>query len=654
MTPIVPNLFIFDSEVFKYDWFWVFKEKSTGQKFRFHNDYEGLKAFMDERPVLAGFNNKHYDQFILKACLLGFSPENVKWVNDYIIGEGHSGWEIQDLKECRIWFDQYDLKDDCRDGISLKAFEANIGMDIRESTVPFDIDRPLTEAEIEEVFFYCDHDVDATDILDSLRVNYLKTKIDLGATKGMTPIKSLYATNAKLTSIYLDARPPEKPWTDERAYVFPKNILWQYIPDEVYHFFDDIHDLSIPSGEYFKRKLEIMVGECPVTLAFGGIHGAIPKYREESTETRKIRNKDVASYYPHLVTLDGFCSRNIPNPQIYVDTIEDRVKAKKAGDSAKANALKLVLNTTYGAMLNGKGDDAYNDLYDPLMGRSVCITGQLRLLELAYHCLAECPTLKVIQVNTDGIMVSFDDSDEPKWQEITQEWQDRTGFELEEDFIRLIVQKDVNNYLEIAMDGGMKPKGGDLVRGVLTNGKMDFTTMGFPAWNNLKGGAFNINNKATIVAEAVIKCLYDGTPVADTINGCTEPLRFQLIAKTWAKCGNGLHDIQGTLTEVQRVNRVYASKDWKYGRLYMIDPDTGNPRKISGLPMNCIIDNDNHCSIDDIDKRWYIREAQRLVNNFLGVKKPTRHTRTINLRKKELFAWMDERFSKSIIGGIST
>ena len=34
------------------------------------------------------------------------------------------------------------------------------------------------------------------------------------------------------------------------------------------------------------------------------------------------------------------------------------------------------MNTTYGALLN-----KYNDLFDPLMGRSVCITGQLFLLE---------------------------------------------------------------------------------------------------------------------------------------------------------------------------------------------------------------------------------------------------------------------------------
>ncbi len=63
--------------------------------------------------------------------------------------------------------------------------------------------------------------------------------------------------------------------------------------------------------------------------------------------------------------------------------------------------------------------------------------------------------------------LSFDNSDEAKWQEITQEWQDRTGFELEEDFIQKIVQKDVNNYVEVPVDGGKpKVKGGQLVRGI--------------------------------------------------------------------------------------------------------------------------------------------------------------------------------------------
>ena len=31
-------------------------------------------------------------------------------------------------------------------------------------------------------------------------------------------------------------------------------------------------------------SLEIMVGECPCTIAYGGIHGAIPTYKENTAE----------------------------------------------------------------------------------------------------------------------------------------------------------------------------------------------------------------------------------------------------------------------------------------------------------------------------------------------------------------------------------
>lgn len=153
------------------------------------------------------------------------------------------------------------------------------------------------------------------------------------------------------------------------------------------------------------------------------------------------------------MTLMGYTSRNIPSPDVYAATIERRVKAKRAGDKATANALKLVLNTTYGAMLN-----RYNPLYDPLMGRSVCISGQLFLLELANHLVADCKTLKVIQLNTDGIMVSFDEDEYQKVLEITGEWQERTGFELEEDTVKSICQKDVTIMLRFPSRATLKSR----------------------------------------------------------------------------------------------------------------------------------------------------------------------------------------------------
>ena len=123
------NLFIFDCEVFAFDWLFVFKHKLTGEKTRIWNDNEAVKQFMAQEPLLAGFNNKHYDQFILRAVLSDYTPEEVKQVNDFIIVQGHEGWEHPGLRDSGIYFDQYDLMDDCQMGLSLKAIEAHLGMD---------------------------------------------------------------------------------------------------------------------------------------------------------------------------------------------------------------------------------------------------------------------------------------------------------------------------------------------------------------------------------------------------------------------------------------------------------------------------------------------------------------------------------------------
>lgn len=657
---MVPNTFIFDCEVFAHDWLFVFKEVATGRYTIIHNDNDAVLAFMEQEPYLGGFNNKHYDNHILKAVMIGADPETVKQVNDLIILEEIDGWDIPFLREYRVFFHSFDLMDDCQDGISLKGIEAHLGIPIEETEVDFNITRKLTAAELEQTIQYCKYDVDATEILYNLRQNYLKNKATLGRVRGLDERKAMYMTNAKLTSVYLSAVRPTKPWTDERDYEYPDKLLREYIPQEVFDFFDRLHDPTIPNIDLFGgydehgkkikgASLEIRLGECIITLAYGGIHGAIPNYVEIATVERSIRNKDVASYYPHLMTIPlsegkqyGYCSRNIPSPQVFVQTLEDRVKAKKAGDKDTANALKLVLNTTYGTMLNGRNGVAYNDLYDPLMGRSVCITGQLLLLELSVHLTRECPTLKIIQLNTDGIMVSFDNSDEAKWQEITQEWQDRTGFELEEDFIQKIVQKDVNNYVEVPVDGGKpKVKGGQLVRGILTNGNIDFTTMGLPPWDNMTGGAFNINNNAVVVARAIRDYFVDGTPPEKTIGDCTSILDFQLIAKVGGKYSGVVHMVGNREIPVQKVNRVYATADRNYGTLYKTHAVTGNPAKVAGLPTHCVVDNNNHLPIEVVDRKWYVKQAQKYINDFLGIKPPRKNTRKINSLKKKSLTLFD-------------
>ena len=616
---MMDRIFIYDFEVFAYDWLVVFKHVETGTGYVYHNDPEGVAEFIQgEHPLLCGWNNKHYDDFILRSVLLNAEPEQVKIINDLIIHEGLRGWEIPSLHERYIPLDTFDLKDDTQAGLSLKSVEAHLGMDIEESEVDFNLDRPLTPEELEQTIFYCRCDVDATERIFHLRKDYLNNKLYLGAICGLPPERALYMTNAKLTAAYLGATQPEQARTDERDYRWPEKLDRSLIPYPVRDYFHRLGDRSIPDEQVFSEKLTLDLGDCPVTIGYGGIHGAIPTYQEEVTETRTIRNQDVASYYPHLMVLMGYCSRNMADPKRYADTLETRVKAKRAGEKEKANALKLVLNTTYGAMLN-----RYNGLYDPLMGRSVCISGQLFLLELAEHLRRCCPSLRVIQLNTDGIMVSFDLTDEADYYAVCEEWQKRTGFELEEDRIRKIIQKDVNNYIEIPEEGEPKIKGGDLVRGIST------------------AGAFNVNKNATVIARAVYEYFVHGTPVRETVEGTDDLHAFQLVAKASYKYTRVFQKVRGEEVPVQRCNRVYATDNLELGTLYKVHGETGQVSKVPSLPLHCLIDNNNKLTVHEIDKGWYTRQAEKVIDNFLGRKPPRKNTRKINRVKKEALTLLE-------------
>ena len=287
---------------FAHDWLFVFKEVATGRYTIIHNDNDAVLAFMEQEPYLGGFNNKHYDNHILKAVMIGADPETVKQVNDLIILEEIDGWDIPFLREYRVFFHSFDLMDDCQDGISLKGIEAHLGIPIEETEVDFNITRKLTAAELEQTIQYCKYDVDATEILYNLRQNYLKNKATLGRVRGLDERKAMYMTNAKLTSVYLSAVRPTKPWTDERDYEYPDKLLREYIPQEVFDFFDRLHDPTIPNIDLFGgydehgkkikgASLEIRLGECIITLAYGGIHGAIPNYVEIATVERSIETR---------------------------------------------------------------------------------------------------------------------------------------------------------------------------------------------------------------------------------------------------------------------------------------------------------------------------------------------------------------------------
>ena len=590
--------FTYDTEVFQYDFVVILKDRETGIHYGFHNDNEAVREFFNDNQnaIFCGFNTKKYDQYIIKAICAGFSNEELKQLSDWLVeDDSNQGWQYPGLQGFYFRFNNVDIKDDMQRGLSLKAIEGHLGMSIEETEVDFNINRPLTKEELALTVKYCIHDVDATEKLTEIRRDYLRTKFNLGKRADIPSTTALSATNAKLTAMMLGA--VKREWNDGRDFVYPPNLDISVIPKEILDFFDTIHDMSIPDEELFETSLKITIGDMPCKYAWGGVHGSLTCYYEEATEDRVIQNRDVSSLYPSLIEGYNYLSRNVPDPQLFYDIRRDRIRAKHEGDKQTATDLKLPLNTVSGAQ-----ESRFNDLYDPLPTRSMRISGQLFLTMLTMQLLGACKTIKLLNLNTDGLMYSIDKSEVHIVDEIASAWEKQTGFELETDDIAKVWLKDVNNLLFVDTSGKVKTVGVYLNYGISVK------------------GAWSINNNATIVKKAIVEYFVHGTPVEDTILGCDDIFAFQLIAKAGSKYREAYHIVDGIQEPVQKVNRVYATNDMRYGKIYKVKAENDATAQIESLPDHCIIDNDNKATIDVVDKTWYIELAKKRINDYLGIK----------------------------------
>lgn len=577
-------MIFYDFEVFEKDWLVVMisvdLDKKTQKEYIICNNEEELKTFYEnnKNDIWIGYNSKNYDQYILKGILCGFNP---KEISDYIIVKGKHGWEFSHLLS-KIQVINYDIIE-LNDG-GLKFLEASMGNDIKETSVPFNIKRKLTDKEIEETKKYCEHDVKQTIEVFVQRANGLSAQIELvNLACRDTEFDSRLISKSKpqLSAKILGAEFKEH--NDEFDFDFPNTL-------EIKKYTEVLDFYKNPENKCYKRKIEgrktqenvqfiIDVAGVKHQFGYGGVHGAIPKYQGEGY----FLNMDVASLYPSLMIEYNLHSRNMRNPNKFKEIYEERLALKKAKNPLQS-VLKLVLNSTYGVM-----KDRNNALYDPLQANRVCVYGQLLLLDLIEKLEPYC---EIIQSNTDGVLVKLPSKSKEKVYAVCKEWQDRTRLKLEfEDFIK-VFQKDVNNYVLVKENGEHKAKGAYV--------------------KNLN----SLNYNLPIVNRAILNYLVSQIPVEETIKQCKLLKEFQFIVKISNKF-EALTINDSPIKE--RCVRVFASTDTHDGEIRKISIGSKKSMKIAEAPKKIFISNYNINNLKipaKLDKNWYINLAKKRLNDF--------------------------------------
>lgn len=571
-------MIIFDFEVFKYDWLVVFYDTTDNNLIGIVNDVDQLNDYIkkNQRKLYVGFNTKHYDDLILKGLLLGESP---KYISDKIIKENKTYKLYQIINFKSIDFYSLDISLDFMRG-SLKEFEGYLGLNIAESEVSFEIGRKLTDEELKQSIEYCKQDVRATYELIKISKNSVLAKLQLIKHFGL-PVRYISKTNTKLASIILNAN--NRLYTDElEPFKAPKEL--QLNNKEVYDFYCN-------NTIDYDKKLKIDIAGVPHILAYGGLHGAIKKYRHEG----EMWVLDVASYYPSLMINYDYISRGIAKDgkERFIKIYHDRLNYKANGNDQLAFIYKIIINSVFGAM-----KDEYNGLYDPRQCNNVCILGQLLLIDLIEKLEPYC---KLIQSNTDGIIII--PFNEQKITEIYHEWEQRTHMTLELKTGKALYQKDVNNYI-LVTDKEIKVRGSYVsqAKGCKTN-----------------NSGTKIRKTKSIIDTAVVQYFVNKVSPDITINNCNDLLEFQIITKTGKTYYKTVWNINDEEIEVNRVNRVYATKQTKYGKVYKYKQLENGIQKalIAGLPEHCYVDNKNKFTINDLDKDWYISETWNRINDFI-------------------------------------
>lgn len=577
-----------------------------------------VKALLDKSVVVAGFNSFAYDDIILRAICRkpNIDPREVRGLSNRIIDPQDEEDEQANFSARYVeppWAYSIDVFQLLNGKGSLKEHACRShAQDVGET--PYDFGDILPAEGFAAVELYCLMDVVNTENklrhlwpLVGMRAT-LDQKFGLGARvhclteQGIAQATFLKLHRDRTGSYAAQIREAAKENPDNKqrewatTHIVDKKVKYHTGP-----FQEMLRRLllgKLEALDYGLTKWELRCPELPDTLAVplagcqfqlgvGGLHSIDGPGIFRSTATEKIIDLDVTSYYPSIIINDRLHPKHLGVS--FADdmrTLRDqRVAAKKAGDKTIANALKIVVNATFGKL---------NDQWSPLRSvpdaMRVTLNGQLYLLMLIeqLHRVGA----KILSANTDGVTIQWK-GDENMLKLAIQAWENATGFELERKDYSVYARRDVNCYAAASKDG-VKVKGA-------------FFLLPHQSGPNLKilEGPDAGKGDGLIIKRAALEYLINGTPICKTVRSC-KPEELMFYQRGQAGGGPLLHGGE----PVGRLVRWYASisgktihrKNRKNGTL------TTLPHARSAtLLMNL---DDIGC---DIDFNHYEDEAEKLV-----------------------------------------
>ena len=367
----------------------------------------------------------------------------------------------------------------------------------------------------------------------------------------------------------------------------PHNL--QFTSPELCGMLDKLMGITVTSSHKFHYDLSVRYAQNKFQLGIGGLHTDDPSRILESDDQYKLLDCDVSSFYPSIILQLGVRPAHLGDKfnQIFRKMTEDRLQAKKNGDKVRADSLKITINATFGKM----GSMTFW-LYDPLAMLRVTVAGQLYLLQLVEYLHQS--GIEVVSANTDGVVCRVSTSKEDAYYSACNRWIEQTGFQLEYQEYRKLIQKDINNYIAIKTDGKTKEKG--IFADTTDDARKAF--------------------KFPIIQKALYQYFVENVPIERTITDCKDVYEFCTSQKMGGQFSLELHTLDG-IQKLQKTNRFAIAKAGG-GLVKRNRHDGSETRLYAGENVVLLNDIDPNTPFEQygIKTEFYIKEVKKIVEQI--------------------------------------
>lgn len=546
-----------------------------------------------------GFNSINYDLLALWASYKEQHAPFLKDVtNDIIIG-GMRAWEVKKNYGFQTFVTPHvDLIEVAPLKGSLKLYGARLHTASIQDQ-PFDVDKELNEFEIQQLKGFNCTQLDITEEL----FNFMKERLDLRESLGNEYHENLMSkSDAQIAEVILVKEVAKlngkKP---VRQYVEPGTVFRYSVPNYINYQTPELKKLLErirvakftvqPSGKMDipeEIKKHVKVGSGIYRLGIGGLHSSEETVAYKATDNVSIVDRDVASYYPRLITTLGLfpvsCGPNFLTAFNRIIDIRLDAKAKKIFSRDKG--LKIVINGT-----SGKLSDVWSTFYSPDNTIQMTVSGQLALLMKVE--LLELEGIKVISANTDGIVMLVPTDKEAALAQIVAYWEGISGFTTEETRYKSYHARDVNAYFAVKLDGKVKVKG-------------EYSEVG-----SQSGTKLDTNPTALIITDAIISLLANNIAIEKTILECKDFTRFIVVRQAKAPGAHWKGDYLG------RVIRWY----WAKNQIGYIETVQAGSKVANSEGAKPVMDLPKEFP-DDIDYKKYIDKTVNVLYDIGYLNRP--------------------------------